>query len=120
MTFTSCSLHFHKLLSLAIAVLCCLLPLAAQGSPFVSFDASDAGQRKNQGTFRNCINEDGVIAGHYIDSSNGAHSFFRSNSGVITEFDPPGLANDSVTAINHAGAMVGYGRPGSGNTRVSS
>lgn len=97
---------------LGVALSLSAVPLCAQ--TFVAIDAPDAGQRKNQGTFPTCINEDGVIAGYYVDSANRTHAFFRSNSGVITEFDPLGLVNNYVSAINHAGAIVGNGHPGNG------
>jgi hypothetical protein len=97
----------RKHLSLAVAFLCCVAPLSAQ--MFVSFDAPDAGTLQNQGTFPVCISESGVIAGQYIDAGNLVHGFVRSDSGMITEFDPPGLVDNFVNGINHLGQVVGYG-----------
>jgi probable HAF family extracellular repeat protein len=42
-----------------------------------SIDAPDAGQTSGLGTFAQSINDDGVIAGYYLDSQGHPHSFIR-------------------------------------------
>jgi hypothetical protein len=95
------------LLTLTLLLPSCVMPLSAQ--TFVSFDAPGAGTGLQQGTFSTCINQDGTVAGYYFDSTSVTHSFARSNTGAITEFDPPGLTNDVAAAINRSGQIVGYG-----------
>jgi hypothetical protein len=102
--FSECWTFF----SLAAAVICCAVPLGAQ-TKFTSFDAPDAGKGIGKGTFPVCINDDGGIAGQYIDSNNQSHGFVRSRFGVITEFDPPLTVNTYVSATNQLGQIVGSG-----------
>ena len=92
---------------LAIAVLCCVAPLAAQTPVFTTFDAPHAGHNAYRGTFPTCINQLGVIAGYYYDSLTQAHGFVRSSDGVLTEFDPPNLKMNLVSGINGRGEIVG-------------
>jgi hypothetical protein len=42
----------------------------AQTPSFVTFDAPHAGRNKSQGTIPESMNQDGVIAGIYIDKFN--------------------------------------------------
>ena len=105
----------RTLLSL-IALLCCVLPLAAQTPSFTSFDAPDAGHGVVQGTVPWAINQSGVIAGYYIDSSNLVHGFVRTSAGVITEFDATGLSSTYVSGINRKGQIVGNGAHPAGHT----
>ena len=101
--------HKSSELLLAIAVLCCVAPLAAQTPVFTSFDAPHAGRNAYRGTFPTCINQLGVIAGYYYDSLTQAHGFVRSSDGVLTEFDPTNLKMNLVTGINSRGEIVGEG-----------
>lgn len=105
----------RTLLSL-IALLCCVLPLAAQTPSFTSFDAPDAGHGVVQGTVPWAINQSGVIAGYYIDSSNLVHGFVRTSAGVITEFDATGLSSTYVSGINRKVQIVGNGAHPAGHT----
>ncbi len=75
-----------KLLLLAVSALCCAAPLAAQ--TFTSFDAPDAGHGVIQGTVPWAINQHGVIAGYYIDSSNLVHGFVRTSAGSSPNSTP--------------------------------
>ena len=63
----------------------------ADGS-IVVFDApgADTTEGDFNGTFPAGINDAGLIAGYYIDSSNVSHGFLRSPNGSFTTFDPPG------------------------------
>jgi hypothetical protein len=71
------------LLLLAIAMLCCVMPISAQ--IFLSFDAPGAGTGLYQRTFANCINENGAITGAYVDGAGLQHGYVRSGSaGHIT------------------------------------
>jgi len=109
MTFTSRSSHTWKALSVAIAVLCCTAPLAAQTPGFTSFDAPHAGMLNNQGTIPTKINAVGTAAGYYIDAGYKIHGFLRTVAGTFTEFDATGLSNTVVSAINSQGQVVGNG-----------
>jgi hypothetical protein len=80
-------------------------PLTAQTPSFTSFDAPDAGPDE---TFPSSMNQNGMIAGWYYDGGGVAHSFVRSTSGQITEFDPPGLTNSFAVSINLKGQIVGF------------
>jgi hypothetical protein len=91
----------------AIAALCFAAPLSAQ--TFTSFDAPGAGTSPDQGTFGYAINASGEIAGSYLDSERVNHSFVRSASGVITDFDPPSLTQTNAMGINASGQIVGHG-----------
>lgn len=105
---TSRHLHSIALLTSA-AFLFCAASLFAQTPSFVSFDAPDAGTGPGQGTVALYINQVGVAAGHYSDSSNLQHGFLRLPNGQITEFDPPNLTGTNPTAINIHGQIVGSG-----------
>ena len=105
-----------KFILLAIAVLCCVAPLAAQTPSFTSFDAPDAGHGVIQGTVPWAINQGGVIAGYYIDLSNLVHGFVRTSTGVITEFNATGLSSTYVSGINRIGQIVGNGAHPAGHT----
>jgi len=77
----------------------------AQGSSpftFTDFDAKDAGPSFLQGTIGTSINDNGDIAGIYLNTNgtatNVAHGFIRTAAGTITEFDAP-----------HAGAGLNQG-----------
>jgi hypothetical protein len=93
----------------AIAVLFCVARLAAQTPAFTFFDTAGAGTGAGQGTVPWAINQSGVIAGYYIDSSNLVHGFLRSAAGVITEFNATGLSSTYVSGINRKGQIVGNG-----------
>ena len=98
-----------KLVWLAIAVSCCVAPLAAQTAAFVSFEAPDAGTRSGAGTVGISINKSGTVTGYYIDASGNTHGFVRSASGQITEFDAPGLSATAAGRINASGQILGEG-----------
>jgi hypothetical protein len=60
------------------------------------------------GTLPSAINNNGVIAGYYYDSSNLTHGFIRAHEGTMTTFDVPGgFDHVTVTGINSAGDVVG-------------
>jgi hypothetical protein len=65
------------------------------------------------GTKALSINDDGVIAGYYIDASEVYHGFMVSASGTITTFNAPGAGTTAATgtfpvSINDNGVIVGY------------
>ena len=95
--------------ALAIAVLYFAVPLVSQTSGFIYFDAPDAGTAKGQGTAPICINQGGVIAGDYYDSTGTPHSFVRDAGGQITEFDAPDLIDSYTSGINGKGQIIGSG-----------
>src|ERR1700739_2004742 len=98
-----------KLVWLAIAVSCCVAPLAPQTAALVSFEAPDAGTRSGAGTVGISINKGGAVTGYYIDASGTTHGFVRSASGQITEFDAPGLSATAAGRINASGQILGEG-----------
>jgi hypothetical protein len=54
------------------------------------------------------INNNGVIAGYYYDSSNFKHGFIRAHDGTVTTVDAPGgFDNSQIVGINAAGDVVG-------------
>jgi hypothetical protein len=85
-----------------------IVSLFAQTPSFVVFDAADAGQGQNQGTVPRLMNQNGVIAGTYIDKSNQIHCFVRLPNGQLTEFDVFASPTPLVTGINSRGQIVGY------------
>ena len=68
---------------------------AQSSSPFsfTDFDAKDAGTGSLQGTVGTSINDNGDVAGIYLNTNgtatNVAHGFVRTADGTITEFDSP-------------------------------
>jgi hypothetical protein len=74
------------------------------------------------GTKALSINDDGMIAGYYIDPNEVYHGFMVSTSGTITTFNAPGASTTEATgtfptSINDNGVIVGYycGTDGSTN-----
>ena len=64
------------------------------------FDAPGAGTGPGQGTFvfsPEIINDEGEIAGHYVDSAGVGHGFLRDKHGFIATFDAPGAAQTLAT-----------------------
>jgi hypothetical protein len=77
-----------------------------------SFDAPDAGTGSDQGTATYlvaCLNQSGVVAGGYIDSTGVSHSYVRAADGTITEFDPTGYSASGTGSINAGGVIIGVG-----------
>jgi hypothetical protein len=59
------------------------------------------------------INNDGVIAGYYLDASSTSHGFVRDVDGAITTIDAPGAGTNfglgtAANAINQAGTVTGW------------
>jgi hypothetical protein len=88
-----------------------------------TFDAPGAGTSENsvyvEGTFALSINDDGVITGYYVDSSEGYHGFVRAADGTITTLNAPGAGTGlnpdtqdplgtKALSINDDGAITGY------------
>ena len=95
------ALQFSRLLWLAIFSAVSIGSLMAQAPSFVTFDAPDAGRNKSQGAIAESMNQNGVIAGMYIDKFNLNHCFVRLANGQITEFDAfPGMYSD-LRSVNH-------------------
>jgi YD repeat-containing protein len=101
--------RFSKLFVATLSLLMCTA-LAAQIPTFVSFDAPDAGTGSEQGTTPLTVNQNGVIAGYYVDSAGATHGFVRLGNGQITEFDAVGLVGTSPSSISQSGQIVGTGR----------
>lgn len=99
--------------------------LRAPNGTIVTFDAPGAGSSDGQGTiipFGCCLNDNGEIAGFYIDSKVVNHGFLRRPGGAMTTFDVPGSGTaggegTSPQAINSLGTIVGYYADQLGRTR---
>jgi len=59
------------------------------------------------GTLPQSINEDGLVAGYYSDSSGRRHGFARLADGTITPLDPQGSIGTVVQSINRTGEITG-------------
>jgi hypothetical protein len=80
-----------------------------------SFEAPGAGLGSglDEGTVAFAINDRGVIAGQFQDSSYLFHGFVRYPDGAFSTFDAPGAGTEANqgtlgTGINVAGEVVGY------------
>jgi hypothetical protein len=80
----------------------------------LSFDApgADLGADLNQGTAAYSINDWGLIAGEFEDSSNVFHGFLRYPDGSFTTFDAPGAGRAAFLGtqsfdVNVEGASAG-------------
>jgi uncharacterized membrane protein len=96
-----------KLHLAAFLVLSCLqlgFPLVAfsQGGTFTTFDVPGA-----RATLAYSINEEGVVAGSYLDAPGYYHGFVRLPDGTFTTFDLPGGTSTIATSINDEGAVTG-------------
>jgi hypothetical protein len=54
------------------------------------------------------INQEGTIAGSYVDTAGAQHGFVRNPYGTITSFDPPEGEQTTATSINDTGAIAGF------------
>jgi uncharacterized membrane protein len=55
------------------------------------------------------FNDEGAIAGHYIDKAFKAHAFIRDQFGRFTTFDAPGAVYRTFAhSINSDGSVAGY------------
>ncbi len=81
-----------------------------------SFSVTDPGTSLGYATTGIAINTAGVIAGRYVDSNGISHGFVRTGNGIITTFDPPGVATQPTfygisgtipTSIDTAGDIAG-------------
>lgn len=61
--------------------------------------SSGPGNSASNGTLATSVNDSGVIAGSYRDSSAVAHGFVLSASGTFTNFDPPSVGSCATTAL---------------------
>jgi hypothetical protein len=53
------------------------------------------------------INQDGSLAGSYVDTEGAQHGFVRNPYGTITSFDPPRGGKTTATSINDRGVVAG-------------
>jgi hypothetical protein len=80
-----------------------------------TFNARGAGKGAGQGTWPagiSGINQWGVTAGTYVDTSGVFHGFVRTRGGIITEFDVRGAGTGAgqgtqPSSINQEGAITG-------------
>jgi hypothetical protein len=115
---TTCKLTIARAAALArgnAALMVCLAlstvglcrSATAGESTIITFNAPGAGTSSGQGTFAYSINQQGTIAGFYLDKSNVYHGFVRTQRGHITTFDAPGAAGTFAANINPAGVIAG-------------
>ena len=99
--------------------------LRAPDGTITVFDAPDAGTQSvagfvptplgvlgGQGTYATAINDDGAIAGFYVDIANTLHAFLRTPEGIIAELDAPGAGTGpglgtEAGNINKNGTIAG-------------
>jgi hypothetical protein len=74
---------------------------------YTSIDAPGAGTGNGQGTDPLVINNDGEIAGLYVDASAVAHGFVRDAVGNITTFDVPDATKTVPADLNDNGDVTG-------------
>ena len=82
-------------------------------STTITFNAPGAGTSSGQGTFAYSINQQGAIAGFYLDKSNVYHGFVRTQRGQITTFDVSGAGTAAFQGTlpygsNPEGAIAGF------------
>lgn len=85
--------------------------MRSRSGSVTTFDVSAAGTDTYQGTFPQCINPSGTIAGEFVDANNVYHGFVRSPSNAITTFDPRGSVETLISGsdgLNPLGAISGY------------
>jgi hypothetical protein len=75
---------------------------------FTTFDApgADLTHGDGNGTFPLNINQEGAIAGYYIDVSGVSHGFLRSPGGTFTTFNAPGAGTSSGQGTYTAGTIA--------------
>ena len=104
-------------LCLALSMTGSSLPMGAQESHIISFDAPGADTKPGDfnGTFASGINNWGAITGYYIDANNVFHGFLRGPESKFTTFDAPGADtkpgdfNGTIaSSISDFGAITGY------------
>jgi hypothetical protein len=103
--------------ALAVCLALCTVGLGrsatAGESTIITFDAPGAGTSAGQGTFAFSINQQGAIAGYYLDMSNVYHGFVRTRRGHITTFDVSGAGTGAFQGTlpygsNPEGAIAGF------------
>jgi len=72
------------------------------------FDAPGAGTISDNGTYPFQINNNGVIAGVFIDDTQTYHGFTRDAKNNYTQIDYPGAADTLATGVNLSGTVTGY------------
>ena len=121
---TTCKLTIARAATLArrnAALMVCLTlstvglcrSATAWESTTITFNAPGAGTGSGQGTFAFSINQQGTIAGFYLDESNVYHGFVRNQRGDITTFDVQGAGGGSGQGTipgssDPAGGITGY------------
>ena len=80
---------------------------------FATVDASGAGTASGQGTYALRINDNGELAGYFIDANGAGHGFIRDSGGTLTTIDAPGAGTAAglgtvVEDINASGETAGY------------
>jgi hypothetical protein len=80
---------------------------------FTTYDAPGAGTGSFQGTgcYSDCpvgLNNEGAIAGIYIDANYVYHGYLRSPAGNIVTVDPVGSIFTFPDGINDLGTIAGY------------
>jgi hypothetical protein len=76
-------------------------------SNIITFDAPNAGTKRNQGTFPWGMNSQGVIAGTVVYPNNQSSGFIRQVDGSMTIVRVPGSQATTIQSINDAGTVAG-------------
>jgi hypothetical protein len=78
----------------------------APGGDITTFDSPGAGTGSGQGTLTevvDCINPEGAMTGHSVDTNNVYHGYVRAPGGNITTFDAPGAGTGAYLGTFPAG-----------------
>lgn len=101
-------MKIRMLLTCFVVLAVTLMAVSALAQPPVTFKFVDVKVKGAIQTDSYAVNNAGVIAGDYIDSSNVQHGLIL-NKGVVTTFDGPGGSSlIAAYGINSANAVVGW------------
>ncbi len=95
------TLGLHSLLT-TFALLGSVAVIAPAQNGYISFDVPHA-----RGTVPKALNQNGLIAGYYLDAAQVQHIFLRSRKGVFVTSEPSNTASSFITSVNTGGAAVG-------------
>jgi uncharacterized membrane protein len=101
-------MKIRRLLTCFFVLAITLMAVSAVAEPLVTFKFVDVKVTGATQTDSYAVNNTGVIAGDYIDSSGVQHGLIL-NKGVVTKFDGPGGSTQiAAYGINSSNAVVGW------------
>ena len=101
-------MKIRRLLTCSLLLAVTLMAASAVAQPPITFKFADVKAKGATQTDSYAVNNSGVIAGDYIDSSSVQHGLIL-NKAVVTSFDgPPGSTQIAAYGINSSNAVVGW------------